>query len=598
MTVRRVGTTWAGARWAGLALLSVALAGAATSPGSPGGSDAGSGGGGGGGGGSDGGLPQQLCGPMDVAFVVDVTGSMQPPIDNVKAAIPQLLDQVVAASAGDWRAELVVFHDDVNVQVPFTRNRNDITSAVQSLFAFGGNNEPEASDEALRTTIDALGPRPGQTGTALPFRDGVVKIIVLITDAHPGGFDDTYTVGVDDVNANQRALDAAAASIKISAVYVPSGGAPVADIVAIMQNYAARSNGIYLQTQPNGIGTADAIREIISACGGGPTPDGGTPDGGGGGGNGDVHYVALNGTTHFDDQGVGCYELVSSSVEGSSMRVQVETEPWPPNPRTSIMTRAVLSMGPPSSPATIELDVDSPHQTVRAGNGTVAVIDGNPEGGESWVGIKELGSRRLLGEVQGQRRNYNGTIGYEYLATWHGGAQEGSQFWAIVFPSYGYMNVRVIPTVSSEGLLGNAPPRPTLNYGDGMGSTTWSELLGSAQVMGEFSDSWSTAVRGTAFASGCPGTPLRQDTPVTLTQTESAQAEAVCAGLGVTAGPQLANCKMDVAFGGTSVGVAQHVITPLRSAGVPVGTPETVPPPISAPDAGAARMMRTGALLP
>src|SRR5262252_3651522 len=89
MTARRVGTTWAGARWAGLALLSVALAGAASSPGGPGGSDAGSGGGGGGGGGgSDGGLPQQLCGPMDVAFVVDVTGSMQPPIDNVKAAIP------------------------------------------------------------------------------------------------------------------------------------------------------------------------------------------------------------------------------------------------------------------------------------------------------------------------------------------------------------------------------------------------------------------------------------------------------------------------------------------------------------------------------
>jgi hypothetical protein len=116
--------------------------------------------------------------------------------------------------------------------------------------------------------------------------------------------------------------------------------------------------------------------------------------------------------------------------------------------------------------------------------------------------------------------------------------------------------------------------------------------------MGEFTDSWSTAVRGSAFASGCPGVPIRQDAPVTLTQTQAAEAEAVCAGLGVTAGPQLANCKMDVAFGGSSVGVAQHYITPLRSAGVPVGAPESVPPPISAPDAGAARTMRTGALVP
>ena len=167
MNVGRDRSLWVGARWAAFALLSVALAGAATAPGGGGASDGGSGGGGG----SDGGIPQQKCGPMDVAFVLDVTGSMGGAIGSVKAAIPQLLDQIVAASSGDYRAELVVFHDDVEVLEAFEEgNRATIQTLVSGLFASGGNNEPEASDEALRTVIDALGPRPHQTGTAVPFR--------------------------------------------------------------------------------------------------------------------------------------------------------------------------------------------------------------------------------------------------------------------------------------------------------------------------------------------------------------------------------------------------------------------------------------------
>ena len=52
---------------------------------------------------------------------------------------------------------------------------------------------PEASDEAKNTTINSLGPRPGQTGD-FSFPDWraypVVKILILITDAEPGGFND------------------------------------------------------------------------------------------------------------------------------------------------------------------------------------------------------------------------------------------------------------------------------------------------------------------------------------------------------------------------------------------------------------------------
>src|SRR6185369_3453237 len=343
MHVRSERSPWAGARWAGLALLSVVLAGAASSPGTPGGPDGGSSGSDGGGGGSDSGVPQQPCGPMDVAFVIDVTGSMGGAINNVKAAIPQLMDQIVAASAGDYRAELVTVRDAIDVGVQFAAgNRTAIQNAVQNLFAGGGGNAPEMTDEALRTTINALGPGPHQTGTALPFRSSALKIIVLITDALPAGFDDFYTPGVDDVNANQRALDAAAARIKISAVFVPTQGIDP-QIVAIMQNYATQTGGIYLQTQPDGTGTADAIREVISACGGGPPPDGGTPDAGGGGGNGDVHFRTFGGQA-YDFQKAGCLTLAESRTSGSNVALQIDTQPWVNNRNTSITKRMALSI--------------------------------------------------------------------------------------------------------------------------------------------------------------------------------------------------------------------------------------------------------------
>src|SRR5215470_4571479 len=372
MNVGRDRSLWSSARWVGLALLSVALAGAGSTPGGPGSPDGGSSGDGGSGGGSGDGGTQQHCGPMDVAFVVDATGSMGGAINNVKAAIPQLMDQVVAASAGDYRAELVVVHDSIDVTVAFAAgNRSAIESAVAGLAAFGGGNLPEMTDEALRTTIDALGPRPFQTGTALPFRSSALKIIVLITDALPAGFDDQYTPGVDDVNANQRALDAAAAGIKISAVYVPTRGFIENEVVAIMQNYATRTGGFYLQTASDGSGTADAIREVISGCGGGPPPDGGTPDGGGGGGNGDVHFRTFDGQA-YDFQNEGCFTLAESRSPGSNVELQIDTRPWVNNRNTTVTNRVALSIpdGRPR-PHILVLDIAAPHLSVVGAGDTL-----------------------------------------------------------------------------------------------------------------------------------------------------------------------------------------------------------------------------------
>lgn len=217
------------------------------------------------------------CGPLDVVFVVDTTGSMGGAIDNVKAELPSIIAQIEEASGGNFRLGLVEFKDDVIVLNDLAGgNSESVRNNILGLSASGGSGEPEASDEALRTVIQALraSDRPDgrQTGDFSTFRPEAGKIVILITDARPAGFDDDYTIGEDDVAAANLAQEAAVRAILISAVFVPTPAAEgfgVLDTVnQLMMNYAAVSGGIFIRTESDGTGTADAISEIILNCGG------------------------------------------------------------------------------------------------------------------------------------------------------------------------------------------------------------------------------------------------------------------------------------------------------------------------------------------
>ncbi len=214
------------------------------------------------------------CGPTDVVFVVDTTGSMGGVLDNVKAELPSIIAQIQAASGGDYRLGLLEFGTQVIVDVDLAGGNLDaIQSKIKGLVASGGDNEPEASDEALKTVIHGLKASDRAAGQQVGdfngrFRDGASRIIILITDARPGGFHDSYTPGVDDVSAAQAAKDAAAAGIHISAVYVPDFDSFAETIRAIMRGYASVTDGFYLEANKDGTGTAAAINDIISKCGG------------------------------------------------------------------------------------------------------------------------------------------------------------------------------------------------------------------------------------------------------------------------------------------------------------------------------------------
>ncbi|RLK53551.1 vWA domain-containing protein [Actinokineospora cianjurensis] len=206
------------------------------------------------------------CGPMDVTFVIDDTGSMGPAIANIKTGINTIISDVATLSGGDFKLGLVSFKDNVRVFNDLAAgNQAAVTAAVNGLVATGGGNTPEASDEALNTVVNnlpALG-RP-QTGDFVgTWRSNATKMVVLVTDALPGGFDDAHTA-VDVTNAHQRALDAQN-DIKISSVYIPTGGVS-APIVSIMQDYANTTGGVYTLAAANGSNTATTIQQSLRNC--------------------------------------------------------------------------------------------------------------------------------------------------------------------------------------------------------------------------------------------------------------------------------------------------------------------------------------------
>ena len=170
---------------------------------------------------------------MDVVFLVDYTGSMGGAIDGVKSSISNIASTIVTESNNNYRLGLVIFdeytsptdstYDDkvdytslplsqryVNtginghyqwitaVEMMSSNNQTSFTTQLNKLntinFPLGsGGNIPEPSDMG----VDLV----GLNGFANSFRSGVARLVILITDATPGGNDDNYTqTDIDFVN--------------------------------------------------------------------------------------------------------------------------------------------------------------------------------------------------------------------------------------------------------------------------------------------------------------------------------------------------------------------------------------------------------------
>lgn len=130
---------------------------------------------------------------VDLVFVIDITGSMTPVLDQVKAGALTFHDRLlgVMASKGKYvsslRLRVVAYRDyldaphDALSQTPFFRlpvERHYFDGFVHSLFAEGGGDEPESGLEALAVALLS----PWERGL-----DRRRHVVVLFTDAsaHP-----------------------------------------------------------------------------------------------------------------------------------------------------------------------------------------------------------------------------------------------------------------------------------------------------------------------------------------------------------------------------------------------------------------------------
>ncbi len=133
---------------------------------------------------------------VDVAFVVDTTGSMSPEINGIRSALAgTLLSQLQTAIPSVGMA--IVSHKDdsdgrqlVEVFQTITPTLSLAQSAAGRLTASGGGDTPEGQVAAMFhvltgdavTAVPAHTPAAGTTG-GVDFRPGAVPVVVLVTDA-------------------------------------------------------------------------------------------------------------------------------------------------------------------------------------------------------------------------------------------------------------------------------------------------------------------------------------------------------------------------------------------------------------------------------
>jgi hypothetical protein len=116
---------------------------------------------------------------LDVAFVIDTTGSMSDEIDKLRRTLEAIHYQITQMSPRpDVRFAMVLYRDRGDEYVtrvtPFTGDIRQFADRLQSVAATGGGDYPEDVNEALRVATSDLAWRPG-----------AVKLAFLLGDAPP-----------------------------------------------------------------------------------------------------------------------------------------------------------------------------------------------------------------------------------------------------------------------------------------------------------------------------------------------------------------------------------------------------------------------------
>lgn len=139
---------------------------------------------------------------MDVAFLIDTTGSMQGEIDMVKAKVKELVAKLGSGKpAPEIRVGLVAYRDRSDDYVtkifPFTDDIDKIVKDISDLKADGGGDGPEAVNQALHSAVHELKWDGGKK---------TAKLLFLIGDAGPHYYAGDYDWRTESKQAIEKGI--------------------------------------------------------------------------------------------------------------------------------------------------------------------------------------------------------------------------------------------------------------------------------------------------------------------------------------------------------------------------------------------------------
>jgi hypothetical protein len=176
-------------------------------------------------------------GVADIVFLIDVSGSMAPVIDALRANIETFIDSLSRGDANnapavkDWRGKVVGYRDIESAETeglpwiednPFVRDAVALKAQLAALRANGGGDEPESLLDALYTiaTMEAS-PKgaQGEEPTRWRYRSEAARVVVVFTDA---SFKETMSVPAAKGGSLQDVANVVMANRIILSLFAPN----------------------------------------------------------------------------------------------------------------------------------------------------------------------------------------------------------------------------------------------------------------------------------------------------------------------------------------------------------------------------------------
>jgi hypothetical protein len=140
--------------------------------------------------------PTKARGVVDIVFLIDATGSMDPCIDALKTNISIFVDSMTTKSqtnpVRDWRAKVVGYRDFLDTAAPplednpFVTDPEKLKLQLSSLKAYGGGDEPESLLDAIHIVAN-MGQSDRSAQELDPYkwryRSGAARVVIVFTDA-------------------------------------------------------------------------------------------------------------------------------------------------------------------------------------------------------------------------------------------------------------------------------------------------------------------------------------------------------------------------------------------------------------------------------